>query len=197
AVSTIAVPTVEVAPEPDDISELTKGNGRPVPGPEEARRPPPPPPADKPNASPLMPDRAEAARFLPLLDPTATRFTFQTFDDDKERKNQALARVLHGSLDDCFAELARLNNLGAGIFVTINETNLRGRLATDIVKVRCLFGDFDNGVPLPQDGPRRFMAVQSSATGRHGYWKPNGVALDAFTPTQQLIAKRFNGQPNP
>src|SRR5262249_47383858 len=52
-----------------------------------------------------------------------------------------------------------------------------------------------NGVPLPQDGPRRFMAVQSSATGRHGYWKPNNIALDAFTPTQELIAKRFGSDP--
>jgi len=154
---------------------------------------PPPPPSDKPNASPLVPDRTEAARFLALLDRTATRFTFQTFDDDKERRSKALARVLHGSLDEHFAELARLNNAGAGIFVTVNETNLRGRLATDVIKVRLLFGDFDNGVPLPQDGPRRYMAIQSSAIGRHGYWKPNGIALDAFTPTQELIAKRFNG----
>jgi AAA domain-containing protein len=178
-------------PEPDDIPEFTKGNGRPAPAPESK----PPPPSDKPSTSALVPDRAEAARFLALLDRTATRFTFQTFDDDKDRRSKALARVLHGSLDDCFAELTRLNNLGAGVFVTVNETNLRGRLATDIVKVRYVFGDFDNGVPLPQGGPRRFVAVQSSATGRHGYWKPNGIALDAFTPTQELIAKRFNGDP--
>jgi hypothetical protein len=50
-------------------------------------------------------------------------------------------------------------------------------------------------VPLPQDGPQRYMDVQSSATGRHGYWKPNGIALGAFRPTQQLISNRFNGDP--
>src|SRR5262245_42484744 len=32
--------------------------------------------------------RAEAERFLTLLDPTATYFTFQTFDDDIERKKK-------------------------------------------------------------------------------------------------------------
>src|SRR5262249_30132397 len=139
--------------------------------------------------------RPEAARYLTLLDPTTARFTFQTFDDDKERKSKTLARVLHGTLDEHFAELTRLNNLGAGIFVTVNETDFKGRTIENIVKVRWLLGDFDNGVPLPQDGPQRYMAVQSSATGRHSYWKPNGIALDAFTPTQELIAKRFGSDP--
>ena len=34
---------------------------------------------------PLQPDKAEAERFLAVLDPNANAFTFQTFDDDKER----------------------------------------------------------------------------------------------------------------
>jgi hypothetical protein len=103
--------------------------------------------------------------------------------------------VLNGTLDQHFAELTRLNNLGAGIFVTINETDLNGRKRQNIVRVRYLFGDFDHGVPLPQDGPQSYVTVQSSRTGRHAYWKANGVALDAFTPTQELIIKRFDGDP--
>ena len=178
--------------QPGDLPDFMKGDVRPA---SEPKKTPPPHPADQPNASPTVPDRTEAARFLTLLDPTATRFTFQTFDDDKERKSTALVRVLNGTLDQHFAELTRLNNLGAGIFVTINETDLNGRTRENIVRVRYLFGDFDNGVPLPEDGPQSYVTVQSSRTGRHAYWKANGVALDAFTPTQELIIKRFNGDP--
>jgi hypothetical protein len=140
-------------------------------------------------------DRGEAARFLALLDPTATRFTFQTFDDNSERESKRLAGIQHGSLDECFPALVRLNNLGAGIFVTINATDFNGRTNGNIVRVRALFADFDNGAALPQDGPQPFITVQSSETGRHAYWKTNGIALDAFTATQELIIKRFGSDP--
>lgn len=78
----------------------------------------------------LVPDRDEAARFLSLLDPTTTRFTFQTFDDVKDRKDKMLASVLHGTLDEHFATLARLNQQGAGVYVTINATDFLGRKDT-------------------------------------------------------------------
>jgi hypothetical protein len=140
----------------------------------------------------LAPDRNEAARFLALLDAAATRFTFQTFDDNKDRRDKTLARVLHGSLDQHWATLARLNSLGAGIFVTINETDFKGRTAANIVRVRALFLDCD-GAPLPQDGPRRHIAVESSTGRFHAYWKPNGIALADFGQMQKLIARRWHG----
>jgi hypothetical protein len=143
------------------------------------------------------PDRDEAAHFLALLDPGAVRFTFQTFDDDKDRKLKSLARIIHGSLSECFAELAWLNSAGAGIFVTINETDFKGRTIANIVRVRALFADFDGGAALPTDGPQPFLIVQSSETGRHLYWKPDNIALDAFTATQELIIKRFSSDPKP
>ena len=49
-------------------------------------------------------DKAEAARFLKLLDPAATSFTFQTFADGK-KSNKKLARILHGTLDECWDQL--------------------------------------------------------------------------------------------
>src|SRR5262245_51524972 len=81
---------------------------------------------------PLTQDKAMAKEFLTGLDPTTDRFTFQTFDDNKDRKSPKLARILHGTLDECFAELVRLNNLGAGIFVTVNATDFRGRSTKNI-----------------------------------------------------------------
>jgi hypothetical protein len=43
-------------------------------------------------------DRDTAERFLAALDPNATRFTFQTFDDDESRDDESLAQIHHGAL---------------------------------------------------------------------------------------------------
>src|SRR5262249_48442467 len=80
--------------------------------------------ADRPE---LKPDRDEAERFLAALDPSTDRFTFQTFDDNKERKDKSLARVLHGTLAQHFKTLVKLNERGAGIFVCVNVTDFKGR----------------------------------------------------------------------
>ena len=53
-------------------------------------------------------DRQEANSFLQMLDPDAKFFTFQTFDDDKDRKDTRLSRVLHGSLEEHWDELVDL-----------------------------------------------------------------------------------------
>jgi hypothetical protein len=143
----------------------------------------------------LTADRCEAMRFLALLDPTTSRFTFQTFDDNKDRKDNKLAKILHGTLDQHWGTLVRLNAQGAGVFVTINETDFRGRTVKNIVRVRALFLDCD-GAPLPQDGPRWYIAVESSTGRFHAYWQPNGIALADFKRAQILIARRWHGDPS-
>jgi len=80
-----------------------------------------------------------ATQFLTLLDEEASAFTFQTFDDDKSRKDPALARVMSGSLDECWDDLVGLSQRGAGVFVTVNETDKSGRKAENIVAVRAIF----------------------------------------------------------
>ena len=77
----------------------------------------------------------EACRFLAILAPSETRFTFQTFDDNKARKKanaeherktakaegrkprrtHAFAQTMEGTLDECWPELVSLNGAGAGI----------------------------------------------------------------------------------
>jgi hypothetical protein len=76
-----------------------------------------------------------AAAFLAALDPDATEWTFQTFDDNKERAkaykmkhgraDPELTRIIHGSLAVCRGTLQRLNDRGCGVFVTVNQTNLK------------------------------------------------------------------------
>lgn len=144
----------------------------------------------------LSPDLDEARRFLSMLDKDAAAFTFQTFSDASDAPN-GLTGVLHGSLDQYAEELTKLNRQGAGVFVTVNRTNLAGRKSSDIVRVRALFADLD-GAPLepvvegsiPPD-----LVVQSSVGKWHCYWFVGDCPLDRFKGTQQAIAVRFGSDP--
>jgi hypothetical protein len=143
-------------------------------------------------------DRAAAERFLTLLDPAATQFTFQTFDDNKDRRAKTekdhYARTLTGSLDELFPRLCQFNELGAGIFVTICATDLvrdnrtfKGkRTAENIIGARLVFADLDDA-PRPPGLPRVLMGVETSAGSRALYWRPADTALAAFTPLQDAI----------
>jgi RepB DNA-primase from phage plasmid/Primase C terminal 2 (PriCT-2) len=145
----------------------------------------------------LVADRAEAERFLALLDPEAKRFTFQTIDDSKKGRG-SLARILHGTLDQHRDKLESLNNQGAGIFVTINATNGKGRTAKDVTRVRALFLDLDGAPlkPVHQAKPAPHIIVESSRGHYHAYWLVKDIPLEVFTGMQRALAERFDGDPN-
>jgi hypothetical protein len=113
----------------------------------------------------------EAQRFLKLLDPAAELFTFQTFQDRTTGApitRPELARVLH---DD--RELMPLNAAGAGVYVTVNRTDLAGRKSENIIAVRAVWQEADDGY----DGPfplQPSIEVESSPGRFHRYW----LALD-------------------
>ena len=93
----------------------------------------------------LTPNLVAAAAFLFLLDPAGI-FTFQTFDDNKDRKDVGLARVLHGTFDQHKDALTRLQRRGAGVFVMVNRGdgvvhagNKTCRTKANVVAVRSLF----------------------------------------------------------
>jgi hypothetical protein len=143
---------------------------------------------------PLDVDFAEAEKFLKALDPTATKFTFQTFDDDGDRGNKDLVRVLHGTLAEHFDELKRLNDRGAGVFVTVNETDFRGRSAENIVRVRALWVDLD-GAPLEPvlaDARKVHIVVDTSPARWHAYWLVTGVTLDQFSAKMRVLITLYN-----
>ena len=50
-------------------------------------------------------DIEDVHRFLDRLSSPNQPHTFQTFDDDKDRKNQSLVRILQGTLDDVLTDL--------------------------------------------------------------------------------------------
>jgi hypothetical protein len=152
----------------------------------------------------------EAKRFLELLGGGTALFTFQTFDDNEERSKAHAAvnalrkkqgkrplpspfvRVLHGTLTQHWDTLCDLNAQGAGVYVTVNRTNLRGRKAEDIVAVRALFVDLD-GAPLPQQGPQPHIVVETSPGHWHVYWRVTDVRLDEFAGKQRALIALHGG----
>jgi len=84
-------------------------------------------------------ERLDADTFLDAL---GGRFTFQTFDDSGQG-HRNLSRILHGTLAEHAATLARLNANGAGIFVMVGEGDGRGRKAANVQRVRAIV----NGSP--------------------------------------------------
>lgn len=131
-----------------------------------------------PGAASLEPDYNKALSFLEALDPKAQRFTFQTFDEDKARKDSKLAGTRHGTLEQHWSELKALNARGAGVFVTVNETDFKGREAHNIVRVRSVFVDLDAPKRSFADVEKHLeafplapsMLVESSPGKWHAYW---------------------------
>jgi hypothetical protein len=146
----------------------------------------------------MTPEREQAERFLPALDPTTESFTFQTFDDNIERKKQRargdpFAKVLHGTLAQHWPTLVKLNQQGVGIFVTVNRTTLRGRRACEnIVAVRANFADLD-GAPLQPcvDALKPHIITETSPGKFHVVWRVGEEPLDQFEQVQRAITARF------
>src|SRR5262245_25613130 len=107
-------------------------------------------------------DRAAAGRFLRLLDPNARGFTLQTFADGQDD-----ARLARSTSDR--AEVLRLYELGAGVYVTVNETDLTGRKSENITRIRAIWQEDDEGQggPFPLDPS---LVVETSPGHFHRYW---------------------------
>jgi len=148
----------------------------------------------------LEPNLSVADEFLRVLDP-AGNFTFQTFDDDEMRKANHLVTIRHGILKQHRQTLKAMNQSGAGIFVTVNETDGNGRKTENVTRVRALFLDLD-GAPLEPvlDASRvaeipPHIVVESSPGRFHVYWIVKDVRLEEFESYQKALIKRFGGDP--
>lgn len=142
----------------------------------------------------LAPDLGAAEAFLALLDPEAESFTFQTFDDSPAKRPE-LARILHGTLAGVSDSLVRLNRLGAGVFVTINRTDSKGRKAENVTEVRAVFVDED--APLARAVPLEPSIVVQADRGKHLYWKvPADTPLGSFKPAQKRLSAYYSSDPS-
>lgn len=147
-------------------------------------------------------DLEQARRFVECLTGSAdTPVTFQTFPDgpdttDSERRT--LTRIMHGTVADNASELTRLNELGAGVFMVVNETDLKGRKAENVTRVRALFVDFDHTDARPLElvnalRPEPHLIVESSAGRAHAYWRVSDCELSKFKAIQEQLATKLGG----
>jgi len=105
--------------------------------------------------------------------------TFQTFSDVKAKAGKdPLAKVFHGTLDGCAAEIEKLSAAGAGIFITVNGTDGQGRKKGNVTQGRAWWADLDaKDASLPFDVqtildsvPLEPSMVVKTPGGLHLYW---------------------------
>jgi len=130
---------------------------------------------------------AAAERFVETIAGSAeTSCTWQLL------KPGADSFLFHGTLAECRERLLQANRSGYNIYFTVNETDLRGRKAENITRVRAFFvDDDDNQVTdeivacLPPS-----MKVLTKR-GPHFYWLVSDAKLDDFTAVQTQLARHF------
>jgi hypothetical protein len=135
--------------------------------------------------------------------------TFQTFPDNKDIKSKTnLTRQVsidgdsypYGDFDfskniidvKVMMGLEKLNDMGAGVYMTINETDGKGRKKENITKARACYADFDDPTkPLPEFKLKPSMIVESSPGKFHVYWLSDSIPLEGFTGLQKAIIYNF------
>ena len=141
-----------------------------------------------------------AKRFLTILAQTdeSDEFTFQVFPEGQVNGQKAYPQILHGTLVNQSSNLAAKNRQGCGVYVTVNQTDGKGRKEENILKVRALFIDLD-GSPLEPvlNAPiKPHIIIESSPERFHAYWIVENVPLKDFSAIQKALAKKFAGDPS-
>jgi Primase C terminal 2 (PriCT-2)/RepB DNA-primase from phage plasmid len=152
--------------------------------------------------SKLQIDLAQARMFLAALDSAGNDFTFATFSDGKGkvRSRNALgnphAAILHGRLKELSSDLETRNNQGAGVFVTVNEMDGRGRKIENFKRVRAVWVDLDQGLPDKSWPLEPSIVVESSPSKLHVYWLVNDeMPLATFRQVMVRLIRDWKGDP--
>lgn len=151
------------------------------------------------------PDAEQARMFLSQLDPLSNRFVFFTVDDVKlpnkfgkeaKRGNSCLTRTLYGSFEEHAEELTRLNRLGAGVFVTMNEMSGAQRRAGEVTRIRAIWNDYDGG--YAPDGSELLppsVIVETSPGRRQVMWFIEGLSREEHTGVERRLAVVHGSDP--
>lgn len=111
-------------------------------------------------------------------------------------------RHFHGTLEQHASQLTNLNERGAGVYVTVNQTDGKRRKAENITAIRALFVDFDTvnhervselfSLEFTHDGYLPPSMIVESSTGKHhAYWIANNLPLDKFSEWQKRLIGFF------
>jgi hypothetical protein len=123
-------------------------------------------------------DKEEAVKFLRLIDAKASEFCFQTFKEKGDTNPEIFARVITAK---SLGEVRKEHEAGAGVYLTINETDGKGRSVEHIIRVRAVWQEDDHGY----DGA---FPLASSPGHFHRYW----LVADAWPADDQGVAD-FSG----
>jgi putative DNA primase/helicase len=146
-------------------------------------------------------DRSQIEQFIKFLTGDIdSPIHWQWYDDQK--KGRVYPGHCYGTIAEKWDDLVSLNEQGAGIFVTINDTDGAGRKNEDIQSIRCVFADMD-GPPLDvlKDSPIKFhLLVQSSPDRYHAYLRIKDLPVtddnreemsDLLEAVQKGMAEKF------
>ena len=136
---------------------------------------------------PFNPSADASAHKKAFLDLFPGVQTFQTFDD-KQTKKRELNKIFH---EHDWLNFEALNDKGAGVFLTINETDGKGREAKNITKVRAVYADLDGAPLAPVLDYLPHLVVESSPDHYHAYWLTDDVPLDEFRSLQKSVINQF------
>jgi hypothetical protein len=136
-----------------------------------------------------------AAHFIKMITGSEeTPVSFRTFDDKKNRSPQISPRKFDAPLSTVFHELNAINDLGAGVFMVINEG---GQTAGVISRVRAVFADTD-GAPIEPivAALKPHMVIRTSDGKGHVYYLVDqNFPLAQFKAVQHAIAKKYRTDP--
>lgn len=139
-----------------------------------------------------------ARSFLELIgaDSLSETVVFQTFDevelaDGTKRRDQRLTRTLLGPFDRIAAELVELNARGAGIFVTVNHTDITGRRkAENIIGIRAIWHEDDSGSPI-SFALEPSLTVETSPGKFHRWWLCKGISPEDHQGVMQTMVDQY------
>lgn len=146
-------------------------------------------------------DIDSAKRFLAAIDfnndINNSEFTFQTFPDSDGKDAKSLTRLLTNTIENVRVNFQRKNANGAGVFLTINETDGLGRREKNIVEVRAAFCESDDGpLDISKFGIIPNIIVNSK-NGQHAYWLlKRGEDKEKWKSVQVGLIEKFNTDPS-
>jgi len=122
-----------------------------------------------------------------------------TFPKDIYPDSEVFKQELHDRTSwmpmDYIRGLEHYNDLGCGVYMTVNETDRKGRREGNIIRVRSFFADFDE-TPLPESFIiEPSMIVETSPKKYHVYFFTEDAPLEGFKQLQKAIAYNLKTDP--